>query len=466
MANLYDYLYWRGDIGFDERPFNDVDNVVLSTLSYLDFTGIVPAEPEQGCVTVAEACRALIEGCGGDIAPRVRSLIKVETRFAELLAASTRFGTAELSAYVDVVDRSRSLQFSAVRIDLTNGETYVAYRGTDQTLVGWREDFMLGFTVTEAQRQACSYLEAVMARLPKARPVRVGGHSKGGNLAEYAASSCPREMRDRIVMVYSNDGPRMSPEVISLDTRRELGERLRCILPSFSIVGMLFAREDDPRTIVASSATAIAQHDLTTWQVTPAGMEEVDDFLPECRVYNKSVSLWTSNVTQDGLRITTNEVFDALGAGGAKTFDEVATTPESLQRVLQALSTADEATRAFGVALIENTIATSVAAVRKTLTETTETWRKGMQEAAESAARKLFGPSEQQEGEPVGLLAGETAQEHGSQRDDDGPGKRGAKRADRNARAEELRGDRAGQLKHESVEDQVEEAKRNHGERQ
>ncbi|MBQ9317267.1 MAG: DUF2974 domain-containing protein, partial [Atopobiaceae bacterium] len=231
MANINDYLQWRGDISLEERSFNDADNVILSVLSYLDFTGIVPGERTGAGIGLALACRRLLERAGGDVVPYVRSLAKIDSTFVELMADSRRFGSATLRSYVDVVDEARSLQFSAFQVDLPSGETYVAFRGTDSTLVGWREDFMLSFEVTEAQREAATYLERALVRAAEqGRMVRVGGHSKGGNLAEYAAVCCPSELRERIVRVYSNDGPGMAPEVMRRDGREVLGDRLRRIV--------------------------------------------------------------------------------------------------------------------------------------------------------------------------------------------------------------------------------------------
>ena len=126
-------------------------------------------------------------------------------------------------------------------------------------------------------------------------------------------------------------------------SREEANKKVKEVLvPAFSVVGMLFAREDSPRTIVESPLVGIAQHDLTSWQVLPDSMQEVEDFEPECKVYNETFRQWTTDVEPDSLRIMTNEVFDALAAGGARTFDEISASPESLQRVLKALGTFDE----------------------------------------------------------------------------------------------------------------------------
>ena len=408
MANIYDYLRWRGDLSFEERPFNDVDNIILSALSYLDFTDIVPSEEEGGSIELAKACLKLIELCGGDIAPRVRSFAKIDTRFVELLVSSRRFGKSMLSAYVDEVDESRSLQFAAMQVDLPSKESYIAFRGTDDTIVGWREDFMLSFEVTEAQRLALQYLERAIGRCAQqGRRVRVGGHSKGGNLAEYAAVCCREDLREHIVMVYSNDGPGMAPEVMARSTQAVLGPRMRHIVPTYSVIGMLFARKNERRIIAGSTGSGlIGQHDLTTWNVTWSGVDEVLDLLQDCKVLNEAIAKWAKSVPLDERERVTNEVFDALAAGGAMRLDEIAATTEGLQKVLRALGKVDDRTRELAVKLVESTVNTATTAARKTASSILDAWKKSMQlaagdaarsvqSAAEDAARKLFGaPSE------------------------------------------------------------------------
>lgn len=390
MPNINDYLRWRSDITLEERHFNDVDNVILSTLSYLDFTGIVAGERVGTGIRLSLACQRLLDRAGGDITPYVRSLAKVDSTFVQLMADSRRFGDATLRAYVDEVDEGRSLQFSAMQIDLTSGETYVAFRGTDSTLVGWREDFMLSFQVTEAQREAAAYLERALLRAKEqGRHVRVGGHSKGGNLAEYAAMCCPADLSDLILRVYSNDGPGMAPEVMPHDGREVLGDRLRSIVPTYSVVGMLFSREDDARLIVPSTGTGIGQHDPTTWQVLRSGVEEALELQHDCVVLNDTIATWGRELPLDERERVVSEVFDALEAGGATRFDEIAATPEGLQQVLHAMANLDDRTRNIAATLIERLINESVDAVRKATGGVFEQWQRNMRSIAEDAVRKL-----------------------------------------------------------------------------
>ena len=385
MANVHDYLRWRGDLSFAERPFNDVDNIVLSALAYLDFSGVVPDEVQGGSVSVAEACHRLIDLGDGDVAPFVRSFARVDTTLVELVAESRRFGDASLRAYVDVMDEGVSEQFCAMEALLPSVGSYVAFRGTDSSLVGWRENFMLSFEVTEAQREAAGYLRRALRRAElEGMPVRVGGHSKGGNLAEFAAQSCSEGERERIVRVYSNDGPGMAPEVVPCDGRALLAGKLRRIVPSYSVVGMLFAQDGDPCTVVASNSYGIGQHDLTTWQVLFDGVEEAEGLQKECLIVHEAIAKWTKGVSLDERSRVVNEVFDALEAGGATSFDEIAASPEGLQQVVRALRNTDERTRDVALALVQGTLDSSVDAARK-----------AARKALDDATRRLFGAPEE-----------------------------------------------------------------------
>ena len=373
MANIHDYLIWRGDLSFDEHPFNDVDNLVLSAFAYLDFTGIIPTEEQGDSIELRHACNELLTQSKGDVTPYVRSLAKVDTRFVKLIRKSPRFASARLSAYVDVVDKDRSLQFSAMQIDLCGGGAFIAFRGTDTTLVGWQENFMISFKVTDAQEEAARYVERAIGRLAQSdKDIRIGGHSKGGNLAEYAAANCPEHLRQRIACVYSNDGPGMAPEVMQQSPREILGDRLRIIVPSFDVIGMIFSRKNEKRAIVASTASGFEQHDITTWQILPSAIEEAEGLDPDCIPLNQTIASWTKSIPLNERERVTNEVFQALRVGGAKTFDQIMSSPANLQKVLRALGTTDERTRSVVMDLVQRIIDSSVVAARSAVKKSFE----------------------------------------------------------------------------------------------
>ena len=381
MADIRDYLELRGDITLDERPFNDVDNLVLATLSYLDLTGIAGGPGEPG-VRVTDACGELLSRAGGDLASRVRSLATIDERFVVALGGSVRLGDAVLRSYVDVRDDERVMQFSAVTVDLPNGESYVAFRGTDTTLVGWRENFILSFAVTQAQRASAEYLARELElAVAEGRRVRVGGHSKGGNLAAYAAASCPVALSGAVERIYSNDGPGMDRTVLPVSCHDVMGERYVRIVPAYSVVGRLFS-DDAPCQVVRSSATRSLQHDPLTWQVGPAGFLEAEGPDPECLVVDRAFAAWLGRLAPDDRRKLTEELFDALAAGGAETFEDLFSSASAAQKVLAALRDVDSRTYDMMWGLVGELLGAGAAATREAVV-------RGASAAAADVARRV-----------------------------------------------------------------------------
>ena len=206
MANILDYLDWRGDLTLAERGFNEVDNLLMAELCFLDFSGIVPAD-FSAPVSLPEAMQKY------DAArPQETMGVLVPEQIPELghkMAASRRFSDLTLCAYVSRTDEETQTQFSALTVLLPDKTAYIAFRGTDDTIVGWKEDFNLAFLpVVPAQRMAAEYLAVAAAALPS-HPLRVGGHSKGGNLAVYSAvlsvTVCSSSLSLRMPMELASD---------------------------------------------------------------------------------------------------------------------------------------------------------------------------------------------------------------------------------------------------------------------
>ena len=204
MANIFDYLTWRGDVPFSVDPFNEVDNLVLSELAYTDFDGIVP----QGgaAVSLQTVCDAFFARHTEEELLSLRDYTAKAPLLLRGMLSGERFRDAKLSWYVNEISKDQALQLSAVTVLLPNRTAFVAFRGTDGTVVGWKEDFNFSFqSQTEGQGRAVAYLNRVGKAL--ACPLYIGGHSKGGNLAVFAAVKASESVRGRILAVYNNDGP-------------------------------------------------------------------------------------------------------------------------------------------------------------------------------------------------------------------------------------------------------------------
>lgn len=266
MADMFDYLDWYGDFDFDTIPFNEVDNLILAQASYLPLSGVVPARGEDEPVTVAQAAQryALLHPAAApaDLGPLLSA--RTNDLLARMASSGRRFSGALVHAFDERLDTDDHEQFGAVTFDLPDGSSYVSFRGTDSSLEGWMEDCEISYRIIPSQAHAQAYLKDAVAE--SARPLRVGGHSKGGNLAAYAASRLSPQDQARVVEVWCNDAPGFCDEVVPLDTLRPICDRARLYTPEYSVVGSLFSHVLAP-TIIRSAGTAVMEHSAVEWQV-------------------------------------------------------------------------------------------------------------------------------------------------------------------------------------------------------
>lgn len=328
MANIISYLNWRGDLSFSERAFCEVDNLVLAALAYIDFKGIVPGDSDvDAWMTLAEAAAQVQAQGKGSI-----SLVQQPKEFLTAAAASKRYRNVRLSRHVDVLDEETETEFCALHMELGDGSVYVAFRGTGDMLLGWREDFSMAFQLMPAQRAAAAYLERTIDGDGDV-VYRVGGHSKGGNLAVYAAMMCSPEKQARIIQIYSNDGPGFCEELIDMERYAPIRERIVRIVPEFSVIGMLF-ENDPPTKRVASTAEGLAQHDNFSWQVEGDHFVEAETEPEKCRFYNEMIREWIASADMEQRRAFVRDLFGAmeklgkkkateLGSGGMDEFETI-----------------------------------------------------------------------------------------------------------------------------------------------
>ncbi|MCM1551791.1 MAG: DUF2974 domain-containing protein, partial [Butyrivibrio sp.] len=211
MANtMHAYLKEYGDVPFTERPMNDVDSLVLCQLAYLKFDGLVPGiDTNAPSVTLKELAKhPMADGLFAD------ERFEKDNRelFARMLAGR-RFCNLKLNCYINIVEKEWETQFAAITCILEDNTIYVAFRGTDETIVGWKEDFNMAYlSPVPGQAMSVKYLNMVTEKFGNL--FYVGGHSKGGNFAVYSAMKCVPKVQERILKVYCMDGPGFRPEVL------------------------------------------------------------------------------------------------------------------------------------------------------------------------------------------------------------------------------------------------------------
>ncbi len=340
MGTVLNYLRRYGDIPFREKPMTEVDSLALCQLAYLKFDGMVPA-PGDGHAPVA--LKSLehhpdFEKLFGDTRYE-----KVNRALIRAMVSGRRFGEIRLHGYVNVVDKQWETQFSAVTFFLDDDTVYVAYRGTDETIVGWKEDFNMAFlTPVPAQEYSVNYLNETAFATD--RPLYVGGHSKGGNLAVYSAMKCQKSIQDRIVKIYSMDGPGFRPEVVESGEYAAVADRVVKILPHSSLVGMLF--ESDMRFQVVESKTfGLAQHDPYTWLVEQDHLVRVKGIHERCLLRDNTLNRWILSLDEKQLRLFVDTLYQVIEASQADSLIELtAEWKRSMNGILSAMKEVDEET--------------------------------------------------------------------------------------------------------------------------
>lgn len=340
MATILEYLKKYGDYSLEEKPFCDVDSLVLSQLSYLKFDGIVPGPEGNGAsVSMKDiAAHADYDKLYAD--ERYR---KDNTALFTGILNSRRFGKMRLWNYVNLIEPERESQFSAVVCGLSEELTYVVFRGTDETIVGWKEDLNLAFSEpVPGQLHSVPYLEQAARTIDGS--FYVGGHSKGGNLAVYASMYCSVAVRERIGRIYDHDGPGFRPEVRNQETWQEIEGRIHKTVPRSSLVGMLLYIDGDYR-VVESKTIGLAQHNPYTWRVKNGEFCVADEIRPGRKFVDQALNEWILSLNQEQMRIFVDTLYGVVQASETDNLiDFTAHWFQSLQKIGKAIGEVDEET--------------------------------------------------------------------------------------------------------------------------
>ena len=318
MDNIITYAETCLDT-FAQKPFCDVDSLILSCMSYLEIpTQMANAHTWRG-LRLADLYRA-------EHFDRLFSVTFAPKRTRQLLtalAASPRFRDIRVMGYTTDLDTLRETQFSAMTFRLTPKLSYIAFRGTDSTLVGWKEDFNMAFrTPVPAQQAARSYLTTAAVHCPG--EILLGGHSKGGNLAVYAAAFCGARLQKRIGTVYSHDGPGFLPEVLESPGFSGIVDRISKTLPQSSVVGMLLEHQEAYK-IVKSKGLSLLQHDPFTWEVKDGGFLPLEHLTMEARHWEHTLTAWLQKVDHTQRERLVDVLFGILSSTDVHTLDQLRT---------------------------------------------------------------------------------------------------------------------------------------------
>ena len=322
MADMLDYIRWRGDLPFTVSPPNEVDAVIFSTLSYIPFRGRTVFHPEEA-IPFSEAVEEFFSY------PEPPNYIRAQRDLDLLKAAgeSVRFGNTRITEYRPKFIKEQDTQFAGVTFLLDDGSLFVTFRGTDNTLVGWKEDLSMSFrSVIPSQALAKQYLQDVL--MTHSGPVRVSGHSKGGNVAVYAVSQSAPVIRDRVLEVYNQDGPGFSAEFLEDPGYRSILPKIRTYLPQGSMIGVVLYRAE-PVIIVQSHETSIMQHDPFSWNICGTAITRMDALNANSRFFRLTMENWLAGFDMDDRVRLVNMLYDLLTSGDVEVMDDIL-QPKSL----------------------------------------------------------------------------------------------------------------------------------------
>ena len=376
MHSIFDYLYWRGDLGFDESPLNEVDSLILARFSYMPMEMIGLQNLSKEKVVPLKEVASLIISRMKEIPEEKRVFLnKQDIHLLETLSNSERFSSLGVFAFRYELDDETQTQFCAVSLKLgskTGPDIFVAFRGTDNTLIGWKEDCNMGFicpvpaqvlaaeyldeiascstsTVTSGYETSCtapcinkSFINKPCTHKPD---IIVAGHSKGGNLAVYAASFCSSAAQKRIVHVYNFDGPGFDAKVLSRPEYQRICERTTTFVPQSSVVGMLLGHEE-PYIVIHSEQSGLMQHDLYSWCIERTGFECLEKVTDGSRFVDATLKSWIAGMDYSQREGLVDAAYEVLSKTNARTLRDLGSNwlPNSVA-IMSSIGALDESSR-------------------------------------------------------------------------------------------------------------------------
>ena len=323
MGHLIDYVEWKGDESYSSKPFNLVDSVVLAFLSYVRFGDSIRLDDSP---TLKETYDLLMKKGKDPVIATMDGTQRKKDYLALLQAvcSSSRYGSMVLVDYEDITDTKANIQFAGLGFKLETGELVASYRGTDETIVGWKENFELSFQEVPAQRKAAEFATK-LARIGK--PLYIVGHSKGGNLALYAASKLPLDDRNLLKHLYLLDSPGLCEEVFGKPDMDYLNPVTTCLNPGYDVVGQIFKMPFQDVRVVDCDASTIFQHAFLSWRIEKGEFVYLQDYDPECAWANQVIRDWLIDVDMDSRKKFVGDFFQALTSHGEKTLWDLGKNP-------------------------------------------------------------------------------------------------------------------------------------------
>ena len=336
MGIIFDYLDQVVYDSIYDTPFNELDMLMLTEITYLPFDQIVSDQMSPDCT-----CR-LFEAA--EKVPQDLSMLVTKNRLKllEKLASSTRFKNIKLMGYVNDIDPDVQKQFAAMIFKIKPDSYVLTFRGTDDSIIGWKEDFHMTYMdQVPAQKTAVNYLRKAMDALPG--QFILTGHSKGGNLASYAASQIEPEFQERIQSIYSYDAPGLNHSVITSQGYQTISDKIKRYIPQGSIVGMMLETPKQAQIVKSTAIGGLAQHDTFTWQISDQTFVLLDNLNPDSLQVDKTLKNWVDSVSDEELKDFFDLFFGLILDAGISSINDL-TKLENFNKILTVFENANALT--------------------------------------------------------------------------------------------------------------------------
>ena len=343
MENIIDYAK-KNFKSFARDPFNDVDSVILSWISYLCLECVPALKRRQIGATFRDLFHAEL------FEKLMQNSLYPELGIELLTAvtASPRFRNIRLFAFESDFDANfdNSTQFAALTYKINPNLCYIAYRGTDCTFIGWKEDFEMALSEsTPSQELAADYLSRMAARFQG--KLLIGGHSKGGNHAVYAAAHAAPDIQARIQAVYSHDGPGLKSNETQLPGFLAIKDRIHKTIPQSSLIGMIFDQECEC-SIVKSDQISVYQHNPFSWEVEGSSFVSKDKLTGDARRFNIKLNNWLAQLEEEDRRKFIDGIFSVLEQTNVVSFSDLRSNLKgNIPAIIRTLSDMDPEMQKF-----------------------------------------------------------------------------------------------------------------------
>ena len=312
MTNIFDYLK---DVAYDsyyDLPLNELDILALTEATYLSFDNLVSTSPQRLLDLAPQV-------------PREPNMLTSKNRLQLLdeLAQHKRFKNCKLSHFINDIDPELQKQFAAMTYLLTLDTYLIVFRGTDDSIIGWKEDFHLTYMKEiPAQKHALCYLENFFVHHPR-KKVILAGHSKGGNLAIYAASQIDQSLQNQITEVYTFDAPGLHQELTQTEGYQRIMDRTKVFIPQGSIIGRMLEIPAHQIIVHSTALGGIAQHDTFSWQIEDKQFVQLDKTNSDSQQVDTTFKEWVATVPDEELQLYFDLFFGTILDAGISSINDL-----------------------------------------------------------------------------------------------------------------------------------------------